>query len=309
MNGYIPFNRIQQVTNALSPYSFVVPPNVFVLDIEGWGPGAGGSGGGGGASTGATPGGGGGGAQGTNGQYVHCPMMVVPGETLTITVPAGGAAGSGGTGGTNAVGGNGTDGADGADVTIVGSLQTITIKGGKAVQFSGASTPRGKGGAATTGGAAGTAPPTYVATITGNTGSVAVTVTTTTVAAPAAGASNASGGGGGPGAAPVPSYGAIISVSASQVSPSGTTAGTGQVISSNDIRGLFGGSVTVNGGNGGAGNGSNNGAQGTDTSTRPGYGGAGGGGGGGRTAASGKAGDGAAGRQGGPGLVNIGYCV
>lgn len=311
MSYFAAFNRMLTVTNASSPYSFVVPPNVTVLYVEAWGPGGGGSGGGGGSATGATPGGGGGGSFGNAGLFVFAPLKVVPGETVTITVPAGGAAGTGGSGGNNAVGSDGNDGSNASDTTVAGSLQTITAKGGRATSnlTTPASTPRGKGGTGSAGGAAGTAG-TSTYNIIQNTpfgGTFGYGSNTQAFGQPQAGVTNASGGGGGAGGQPVPPTGAIgYHLVSAATSPSGTTGGSSFQSNVYDVSGLIGGATSMIGGGGGNGNGTNNGTQGTDTSANIGWGGAGGGGGGGNTA-GGIAGNGADGRKGGPGLAILYY--
>lgn len=80
--------------------SFTVPNSVFWIQIEGWaGAGGGGASGGAGAA----------GAGGGGGSYGVTSLAVVPGQTISFTVGAGGTAGSGsgngGAGGTTTVGG------------------------------------------------------------------------------------------------------------------------------------------------------------------------------------------------------------
>jgi hypothetical protein len=291
--------------------TFVVPGSGAVnVYVEAWGPGGGGSGGGGGGAPtgGATPGGGGGGGPGASGQYVGRVMPCTGGETLTITVPAGGAAGSGGSGGANAVGNDGTDGSDASDTVVAGAVTTITAKGGRGTIIPASDgTSRGKGGTGTTAGAAGGNPTVPAAVAINGSGIHGAVVGLTALISGRAAATNANCGGGGQGGAPVPCFGFWSMTTAAAVNPSGTTGGTGATCSFFDQSGLLGGSVTgLQGGAGGNGNGTNHGAQGTDTSTRIGVGGAGGGGGGGNVA-GGTAGNGANGRAGGPGLVIIYY--
>lgn len=84
----------------------------------------GGGGGGGGGLNDASFGGGGGGG---SGQITERDYYCTPGDSLTVTVGAGGTAGSGGTSGNVTAGGNG------GDTTITGSsveIGTVTAKGG-----------------------------------------------------------------------------------------------------------------------------------------------------------------------------------
>ena len=106
--------------------SFTVPANVSTLWYSGTGGGGGGGGGGGvsGVTSGysATSGGGGGQA----GQFARrIPITVTPGQTLTITIGAGGTAGTAGTAGTT--GGNG---GNGGNTTVTGTGVSVTLTGG-----------------------------------------------------------------------------------------------------------------------------------------------------------------------------------
>lgn len=286
------------VTNAMSPYSFVVPPNVTVIWVEAWGPGGGGSGGGGGASN--NQGGGGAGASGQAGIYVFAPMLVTPGETLTVTVPAGGAGGAGG-----AADSDGSDGTDASDTTVAGASQTITAKGGRGTQIvTGTATPRGKKGTASAG-SGGTAL-TATTVLTGAVGAIAMSALNGSGNA-TSGTTNASGGGGGQGNFTLGSIpvGASVLITTAAANPSGTTGGTAATSTINASRSFLNAPATIVTGAGGNGNGTNPGTQGTDTSATIGFGGPGGGGGGGN--GSGTAGAGADGRQGGSGYVILYY--
>src|SRR5574343_317481 len=97
--------------------SFIVPADVYYIFVDGCGAGTGGGGGYNGA-------GGGGGAGGCSGTHVlGLTFPVVPDETLTITVPAGGAAGTvGGFGG--AAGGAIISGSAGSYLLIPGGYST-----------------------------------------------------------------------------------------------------------------------------------------------------------------------------------------
>ena len=99
-------------------YSFVVPDYVHQLVLTAVG---GGGGGGGGEEVGVGGAGGGGGS----GDYSTQTVSVIPGETLTVTVGAGGAASRFVGRTTNAPGGS-----DGGTTIISGSFGTITVAGG-----------------------------------------------------------------------------------------------------------------------------------------------------------------------------------
>ena len=100
-------------------YSFVVPDYVHQLVLTAVG---GGGGGGGGEEVGVGGAGGGGGS----GDYSTQTVSVIPGETLTVTVGAGGAA-SRFVGRTT----NAPSGSDGGTTIISGSFGTITLAGGQ----------------------------------------------------------------------------------------------------------------------------------------------------------------------------------
>jgi hypothetical protein len=81
--------RVIKFTNS---GTWVVPTNVEVIWVTGIAGGGGGGGGGGGY-------GGGGGGGGSGNVCINVPLRVQSGETLTITIGAGGSGGSGGNGG------------------------------------------------------------------------------------------------------------------------------------------------------------------------------------------------------------------
>lgn len=99
------------VTSFGSSTTFVVPANVYAAVITAVGGGAGGGGGGGSASGANEAGGGGGG--GASGTVTTRTVTLIPGETLTITIAAGGTAGAGG-----APGNSGNPGAGGGETSI-----------------------------------------------------------------------------------------------------------------------------------------------------------------------------------------------
>lgn len=100
-------------------FAFIVPSNVNELIILASG---GGGGGGGAGSSGSTSIWGGGGGAGATPQRVTA--LVVPGETISITVGAGGVSGAGATNASGVTGGSGTN------TRIIGSLINYTILGG-----------------------------------------------------------------------------------------------------------------------------------------------------------------------------------
>lgn len=120
--------------------TFIVPANVNVVYAYGSG-GGGGGGGGGGRATGS---GGGGGAGGGGALPNLIPLTVTPGETITITIGAGGAHGSGGSAG----GGNGGDGVAGGDSVFDGNVGTISFPGGAGGQGGRGSVAGNAGGVA-----------------------------------------------------------------------------------------------------------------------------------------------------------------
>jgi hypothetical protein len=116
--------------------TFIVPPGVTLIYVSGCAAGGGGGGGGGCAGTALTVGGGGGGGAGQS--MIKTPFVVVPGQTIPITIGGGGAGGLGG-----AAGGNlGTNGGTGGN-TSIGSLATLLGAAGGA---GGTGTGSGAGG-------------------------------------------------------------------------------------------------------------------------------------------------------------------
>lgn len=122
--------------------SFVVPAGKTVLMATIFGGGGGGAGGGG--YNASTSGGGGGGGAGS--LPITMPILVTPGETLTITVGSGG---SGGIGGGNAI--DGTNGANG-DPSYILRGATILATGGGGTRGTGNGTGSGGSGAGGQGG-------------------------------------------------------------------------------------------------------------------------------------------------------------
>lgn len=102
--------------------SLVVPDDVRVMDLEGCGAGGGGAGGTPGSSAGTDYGIGGGGGGGA--QFVKCSVDVIPGDTLTVTIEAGGAGGAAGTGGNN--GGDTIITGTGVNVRFLGAAGATT---------------------------------------------------------------------------------------------------------------------------------------------------------------------------------------
>jgi hypothetical protein len=122
--GALEYNSSQITSSG----TFVVPAGVTTLDVLASG-GGGGGGGGGTAHTGGGPsGGGGGGAQGSVPVFTR--VAVTPGETLTITIGAGGTAGAAGSPGFGNNGGAG--GGGGTTIIVNGALDTILSVGGGA---------------------------------------------------------------------------------------------------------------------------------------------------------------------------------
>lgn len=140
--------------------NFVVPTNVFRLDIEAWG-GGGGGGGVGSAGNGSAGGGGGGG-------YARSTLDVVPGQIIPVVIGAAGSAGvaggAGGAGGTTTVagltaagGGGGsanTGGTGGSGGTASGGVISVPGAGGGGGYLSGTGIGA-SGGGSTAGGAGG----------------------------------------------------------------------------------------------------------------------------------------------------------
>ncbi|MCC6426296.1 MAG: hypothetical protein IT435_05695 [Phycisphaerales bacterium] len=120
---------------AAGSYTFTVPADIYVLLVEGWG-----AGGGGGYTTGAVNQHGGGG--GAGGGLIKR-LDVLPGDTLEITI------GAGGTG--TAPGPSDVDGGDGGDTVIVhkrggSTLATFTAAGGHGGTGAGGGSFGGNGG-------------------------------------------------------------------------------------------------------------------------------------------------------------------
>jgi hypothetical protein len=122
--------------------SFTVPDGVTEIYVSGCAGGGGSGGGGGNSTTGPKIGSGGGG--GGAGQFIiKEPYAVTPGETISITIGAGGVAGLG------VNGADGTNGGTGGD-TVIGTLATLTGGGGgtKGVSLSASNSVPGPGGGA-----------------------------------------------------------------------------------------------------------------------------------------------------------------
>jgi hypothetical protein len=246
--------------------SFVVPGGITQISAAAIGGGGGGSGGDGGRGEPNQGGGGGGLAYGT--------FAVTPGETLTITVGAGGTSptgGSGGAGGASSIargatvllsGGGGAGGVERTINTAAGGTSTGTERAGGGIGGAGGTGTAASGG--TGGGGAGG----YSAA-----GGAGGAIT-------AAGAASTGGGGGGGGGR------------------SGTTAGNAGSGGGTGLLGA-GSNGTAGTSNGGGGGGGSGGTAGATNASSPSGGGVYGGGGGGRTDSSGT------GALGGAGAVRI----
>ncbi|HEY3876177.1 MAG TPA: hypothetical protein VGM92_11930 [Candidatus Kapabacteria bacterium] len=176
-----------------SSTTLVVPSGVSAIYVSGYGGSGGGAGGG--AKTAAGSFGAGGGGSGGAGESIPTTgISVNGGETLTITIGAGGSAGTGGTSsGTAAL-----DGDNGTSTTITGSVSgtIFTANGGSGgTHAANVSSTNGVGGAGGSGGSASSTPPGIVGNTgnTGDTGSSALT----TAATGGAGPGNANTGGSG----------------------------------------------------------------------------------------------------------------
>lgn len=99
--------------------SFTVPAGVTQIWVSGCAGGGGGGGGAGANGSAATSAGGGGGGAGQS--IIRVPYTVTPGQSISITIGAGGTVGAGGANGAN----NGGAGGAGGN-TVVGSLVTLT---------------------------------------------------------------------------------------------------------------------------------------------------------------------------------------
>lgn len=258
--------------------TWVVPLGLTKIFVLGVGAGGGGGGGGYSTETGAGPadagGGGGGGGQGCVPRIFILPT--VPGETLTITIGAGGSAGlSGSTTVTN--------GGAGSNTTITGSLFSVTMVGGS-------------------GGLKGnppvSAPNPGIGGIGGNSVSAIVDVILT---------NGGTGGDGGDAVAPVFPNTAATRGQSSTWAAGGTVNGT--LANGRGGPGGSGGAGLQAGGNGGT-PGLFNGANAPDDAVAGGIGAGGGGGGGAGGRNSGGVGShqfGAPGKKGGNGFVSILY--
>lgn len=103
-------------------YQYTVPAGVNFLEMRVKGGGAGGGGGGSSAAAAAQIGA----CGGAMGSYVQAIRSCIPGEIVTVTVGAGGAAGTGGAAGGN----NGTNGGVGGNTTVaIPSSGTVTALG------------------------------------------------------------------------------------------------------------------------------------------------------------------------------------
>lgn len=120
--------------------SFPVPAGVFLMYLDATAPG-GGAGGGGGGGTGTAVGGGGG-AGGVGQNVVRFPVVVVPGQTITVTM---GAKGTGGA----------LSGAAGNSGTAAGNVTITNVNGGTLTLLGGGA---GAGGANATSSTSGGAP-------------------------------------------------------------------------------------------------------------------------------------------------------
>lgn len=121
--------------------NFTVPAGVTTLYLSGC---AGGGGGGGGGGSSAVVVGGGGSGGGAGQSVIKIPVTVTPGQTINVTIGAGGAGGTAGSSG----GSNGGPGVNGGN-TVFGSLLTLLGGGGGSAGQTGAS--NGAGGIGTTG--------------------------------------------------------------------------------------------------------------------------------------------------------------
>jgi hypothetical protein len=117
-------------------YSSTVPSGCYHLRVRVWGAG----GGGGGTSNQAAGGGGG------SGGYTECIVPVSPGDSISITVGAGGSGGIGGPSGA------GTNGASGGASSVSVAGYTITANGGGGGMAANTNGAGGGGGAAAPGG-------------------------------------------------------------------------------------------------------------------------------------------------------------
>ncbi len=284
----------------------LIPDGVTSIRVFGFGSGGGGAGGGAGANVAANYGGGSGGDAGNCGCYFRGTMDVEPGETIAITIGAGGIGGAGGAAHAGAAGDDGAEGTDGGDTIVDGAIDSVTIPGGPGTSRNAALSRGGKGG---TGAAAGAAPTQGAGVIAPLIGGHLTVLQQSVGGNPGGvGATNPAGGGGGAGGGP----GTNTAFNQSRTAATTSTVAAGQVGGTNSAivveTPLLSGLVLVprQGGNGG--NGGVNGGPGVDgqDALGPQVGGGGGGGGAGGTTSAGKGGDGG---DGGPGWILIEYFV
>jgi len=236
-------------------YTFTVPEGIYEIFAQVWGAGGGGGGGGAGGIYGSDAGGGGGGGGGGGaGGYIEGWIPVSPGQTLSITVGAGGSGGSGGS--TSGAGGSpgGVGGVSSVGpLTAGGGDEGGGGNGGSTTSYAGGSGGSGGAGAGNTGnapalsanwggaagstGTAGETPPVVGDSVTGGSGGNAGGATVgggggsggsggdSTPTAGSAGANGAAPGGGGGGGG-----GGGASNSAFGAGGSGGSGGNGQVI-------------------------------------------------------------------------------
>lgn len=184
--------------------SVVVPAGVTLVHYEIQA--GGGGGGGGGAGSGLAQGAGGGGGGGQGGSWANGSVAVTPGETITVTVGAAGAAGLG------VLTGNGTDGTSGGNSIISSpTLGTVTLLGGgfgagggrsTATTVSGSGGANGSvatrtGGFITSSGAGGVGQSSSVTSTAGAAGQTSIAGAGGTGGTTVGGGNNGGGGGGG----------------------------------------------------------------------------------------------------------------
>ena len=224
----------------LSSGTYVVPAGIAEIIVFGYG--GGGGGGAGYVTGGGTTGAGGGGGSGAS--IVTTTVPVIPGETLTITI------GAGGTGGPN-ISGTGSPGAVGGSTIVAGSLSTLTLPGGTG----------GAGGTTGAGGAPGSAI-TSLATVcsVGGTGgtytnSGAAGTGSIRVVSGGAGGGTPPGGGGGGGGGSCVGTGGTGGLGAVTVGGGSTNANPGDAAAANSGAGGGGGGGAAGGAGGAGGNG------------------------------------------------------
>lgn len=258
-------NQTSTIQTITASGSFVVPSNVNKIRILACG--GGGGGGGGGASL-VAQGAGGGAAGGSGAVLSMAEVATTPGESVTITIGAGGVAGAG------VPAGNGTAGSAGGNTTVVGAAFSLTFYGGNGGDF-------GDRGSAS-----------------GNTGGPGGSTSTTSYG----GLFYTDGGAGGKGANTSATPNVAGTNGTSSLYAIGG-AGNATVANKRGGNGGGGGAGTGVGGAGALGNNNGNGAAGTAGSNY----GSGGGGGSGSSADPGVNLTGGNGGAGAPGVVYIAY--